>query len=105
MGQVAGRQRGGAGLLDDLTWIYAFQMGEDGPVKIGRTSNPKQRRRTLQQASPYALHVLACWQDWPETEKLLHNEFATAHTHGEWFRPTTYVLDLADEYGDEYQQW
>lgn len=90
---------------DRLIWIYAIQAGEAGPVKIGISRSPKQRLVTLQQANPERLRPLACWRDLPETEKVLHREFAAVRLAGEWFKPTPEVLALGDQYGISYDGW
>lgn len=84
------------------TWLYAFQAGDDGPIKIGTTCDPSVRLATLQTGNPYRLHPIACWRDHPEIERALHAEFADVRLEGEWFQPTADLLALADQYGDDW---
>ena len=44
----------------EIIWLYAFQVGDDGPVKIGISRNPRQRLATLQKANPERLRPIAC---------------------------------------------
>lgn len=67
--------------------VYFVQMGEDGPVKIGRTEgDPLYRLGDLQTGSPYSLHLLGvipvCFY-YEETG--LHRHFRHHAMRGEWF--------------------
>jgi hypothetical protein len=89
----------------EMIWLYAFQVGTDGAVKIGISGNPRQRLAALQKANPVRLRPIACWRGLPIEEKVLHREFAGDQLHGEWFSPTLEVLALAEQYGDDYDSW
>jgi hypothetical protein len=59
---------------------------EQGPVKIGFTTNVPQRLARLQAGSPVALTVLAQIDGaQPFDERLLHMEYRAHRLHGEWF--------------------
>lgn len=88
-----------------LVWLYAFQVGAAGPVKIGISGAPNVRLATLQRANAETLHPLATWRGFPFEERQLHEEFADARLQGEWFRPVPRVLALAEQYGDDYDGW
>jgi hypothetical protein len=67
-------------------FVYAVQGGEH--VKIGLTSNVRNRVLVLQTSCPVPLSVLNAWQHYnaPKMEKLLHRKFRSRRTLGEWFR-------------------
>lgn len=65
-----------------------------GPVKIGTTSLPVERRLAqLQSASPLMLEVAAACAGHAGHEALLHREFARFRLHGEWFIAAAPVLE------------
>lgn len=69
--------------------VYIVQIGEDGPVKIGRSSTVALQKRVdaLQSASFGQLHVRAVLSGGPELERELHDQFAEYRMRGEWFHP------------------
>jgi hypothetical protein len=75
--------------------IYFVQQGTDGPIKIGVSTDPEQRLRTLQSSSPQPLTLLAFMPGGVESERDLHRRFADGRLEGEWFRSDT--PGLADE--------
>lgn len=77
------------------TFVYFMQQGDDGPVKIGVTKDPRARHKTLQAATPHVLHVRALIWRHPDTEKLLHRIYAEHHLRGEWFHPAPAILEFA----------
>lgn len=86
-------------------WLYAFQAGPGGPIKIGISRNPKQRLATLQRATAETLIPRAAWRGFPFEEKQIHAEYADARLRGEWFEPVPDLLKLVDAYGDNYDSW
>ena len=59
-----------------------------GPYhKIGRTTNLKQRIKTLQTGHPYRVTVVHTWavENAVEVEGCLHRQYASAKIHGDWF--------------------
>jgi hypothetical protein len=87
------------------TYIYVIQAGEGGPVKIGRTVNPAERLKTLQQASAAPLIGVACWRGLAVEEKQLHTEYTHAHLRGEWFEPEPELLEFARRMGGDFEDW
>ena len=90
---------------DQMVWIYAFQVGDDGPIKIGISRTPDVRLRTLQQANPHQLRPRAAWRGFSFEEKQIHDEFAHARMAGEWFHPVPELVELVDAYGDSCWEW
>lgn len=77
-------------------WIYFIQEGDDGPVKIGSTTEPAKRLSYLQVGNPTELHLIGAWPDTePGEERDLHVFLAGERLRGEWFRPTRPVLEMA----------
>lgn len=74
--------------------VYFIQAGVDGAIKIGFTRFPVlDRLKSLQVACPDELRLLAvlAGDDGKETE--IHKRFAPDRIRGEWFRPSTTLLD------------
>lgn len=83
----------GVGHIDMWQWlcrdrrlVYIIQCEDDfGPVKIGMTSDLRQRLVDLQAANPYPLRVLTVMCGGRTLEKALHRRFTKSRRHGEWF--------------------
>ncbi len=80
--------------------VYLIGESNTGPVKIGRSANPKRRLAQLQMTSPYRLHLFCTVtaygirnHPWAadieigqtDLEPLLHCYFAGQRLTGEWF--------------------
>lgn len=59
--------------------------GKRGPVKIGWSGWPEDRRKRLERQVGAPLEVAAQIVGRIEDERLLHQMFAADRTHGEWF--------------------
>lgn len=68
---------------DDLYFIGDL---EDGPIKIGRSSNPHARLKALQTGSPTRLALLCHAAGQGHLESRFHQELAEYRVHGEWFQ-------------------
>jgi hypothetical protein len=80
--------------------IYAIRVGSDGPVKIGRATNPIARMAELQTAHATPLNLLAAVR-WPdEIEGELHRALGADRLQGEWFKPTDTVLWVVEKMRD-----
>lgn len=88
-----------------LVFIYAIQQGDDGAVKIGKAVDPCERLATLQQGNPAELRGLAAWRCVPETETLLHDQFAQYRIRGEWFEPAPELIELVVREGGTFCDW
>jgi hypothetical protein len=81
-------------------YVYFVQAGEDGPIKIGRTTgDPIRRLKDLQTASPYTLRLIGVKETSETlTERLVHQRFAHLSLSGEWFSPAPDLLAfIADD--------
>lgn len=71
------------------TWVYLMKDHRSGFYKIGRSSQPCFREKTLQAEVPL-VEIVEAWWARHEDEKNLHSLFGEARLRGEWF-------DLEDE--------
>lgn len=88
--------------------VYFIRAEKGGPVKIGLTSNIRQRLASLQACCPFELGVMATIEGCAKsTEATLHRKFAGGRLHGEWFREDTPgLLELvADVLRDDLPEW
>ena len=75
--------------------VYFIQAGENGPIKIGRSTNPMKRLLSLQTGASEPLRLLATIPTvGPQLEAELHREFAHLRLYGEWFSPETDLMDF-----------
>lgn len=65
--------------------VYFIQGVDGGPIKIGRSQDPKRRLRALQPGSPAELRLLCTIPGTAGVESALHCELADWRLHGEWF--------------------
>lgn len=77
--------------------VYFIQVGDDGPVKIGRTAlSVKARLSAIQTGCPYELKLIGVVDDATGgLEQELHRKFRRWRMRGEWFRPVPSVLAAA----------
>lgn len=85
--------------------IYFIQAGENGPIKIGESENPKERLNQLQTANPYKLELLWVFNDgdseWNEAK--VQAIFDHELIKGEWFRPSRELLKfIRNEMNNHY---
>lgn len=86
----------GSYLLDKTSDKYGYVYLIKSPknyYKIGRTKNPKDRRRTFSVKLPFEVEFLCLIQtnDMYALERTLHKHFKSKRVNGEWFK-----LDLED---------
>jgi hypothetical protein len=71
--------------------VYFVCFNKSGPIKIGKTRrDPHERLAGLQNGCPKRLHILGVIENPSEeqSEKALHQRFASLRIAGEWFRAT-----------------
>lgn len=84
-------------ITDDAEFVYFIQAGDDGPVKIGITRDPKKRLSYLQVGNHLPLRLIGLWPAADsEEEAFLHSYLEGERIRGEWYKPTTAVLDMAE---------
>lgn len=79
--------------------VYFIQRGDDGPVKIGYSRNPKGRLVSLQTSIPERLCILGIVDGGKTEEMRLHRHFSAHCIHGEWFHPAPELLAYIREHG------
>lgn len=65
------------------THTYVIKDKNDGLIKIGRSTTPKKRIKTISTTSGRDLEVLIIIND--DVEKELHTRFSNIRVNGEWF--------------------
>lgn len=76
-----------------LVTIYFIQGETTKLIKIGLTAGRAEGRLfTLQTGSPDKLVLLKAVPAPAAMERMLHERFAAARRHGEWFEPTAELL-------------
>jgi len=78
-------------------WVYFFQQGQTGPIKIGFTTNLLERMESLQIASPHELRCLCNMRAFPHEEREIHARFRKHRIRGEWFDPCPELLAFMEE--------
>lgn len=86
--------------------IYFVQDQSVHHIKIGFTDgDPEGRLKALQTGSPTGLVLLLTIPGDRTKERELHERFAAARVHGEWFKPTpellAFMLEQARFYSEE----
>ena len=78
-------------------YVYFIQIDEDGPIKIGRTSDVEKRMTSLQTAHHRRLRVVHLETPGKgqslKLEKQFHADFSDHRIRGEWFRPGLAILE------------
>lgn len=77
--------------------IYFIQQGNDGPIKIGLSTDIQRRWFELQQVSDLPLSVLGIVDGHRHTEHLLHGRFSQDKVYGEWFAPSPELIEYIQE--------
>jgi len=90
-------KRGGPALASGqpvpVSGVYFVQSGDDGPIKIGFSTNIRMRIDNLSVGSPDPLHLLAAIRGGRAEERKMHRMFKDARLHGEWFEPVPELLE------------
>lgn len=79
-----------------MGWTYAIQEGDDGPVKVGRSTSPLSRLSELQCGNPRPLRLVHAWPGVGHEDRL-HRAHADLHVSGEWFAAAILPRLAADE--------
>ncbi len=80
----------------DVPYTYFLQAGVDGPIKIGSTRNLPVRMRTLCAMSSVPLRLLDVIRG--NVEDHCHVRLGASRLHGEWFAPSSTVLDFVRDH-------
>lgn len=74
--------------------IYFIQDTETLAIKIGFTSDPTARIAALQTGNSSCLKILMVTPGERSDEADLHQRFAASRIAGEWFRPSTDLIQM-----------
>jgi hypothetical protein len=66
---------------------------DEQPIKIGFTAKDEARFHQVRTSSPWPLELVASVSGHQNTELAIHELCSSARMQGEWFRPTSVVLD------------
>ena len=83
--------------------VYFIQEGDTGPIKIGVAKNVKIRMNTLQVGNPRTLQVIATMPAKVGTERVLHCRFRQYRIGGEWFHPSSEIMEYIK--ANAVQEW
>lgn len=79
-------------------FVYFIQADQDGPIKIGFTSDkPEKRLSQLQTGNASALKLLGAINAPASRERQFHAELSEWRLQGEWFAPHPTVLAAIGE--------
>jgi len=85
---------GNSGQLEGANMIYFAQVGDDGPIKIGFTTQKVEKRiNALQTSNPQKINLLATMNGTYKDERMLHKKFRIIKLKGEWFEPDKILID------------
>lgn len=79
------------------TRVYFLHDPVSATIKIGSATNVRARVATIQACSPVGLTLLCDVPGGIDLERQLHRRFAAERLHGEWFRCTAKLLQVARE--------
>lgn len=85
-------------------YVYFIQGQCGGAIKVGYSTIPQDRLRTLQTGYPDTLKMLLLIPGNEKTEQTMHREFEASRLNGEWFRPDDYVIARIKELKVKYNQ-
>jgi hypothetical protein len=74
--------------------IYFLQAGDDGPIKIGYSKNPEDRRDSLQTGNHLDLKLIGVIPGKTTLEEKLHNRFDKYRIKGEWFECSSDIIEF-----------
>jgi len=71
--------------ISGTTFVYMMRCNRNGLVKIGRSTKPTLREKTLQSEDP-SVEMIFCVETNEQVESCLHAAFEANRVRGEWFR-------------------
>ncbi|NOZ47052.1 MAG: GIY-YIG nuclease family protein [Chlorobi bacterium] len=70
---------------ENTNYTYLMFNKDTNAFKIGRSTRPQYRERTLQSKEPH-IELLKTWESEKRIEKRLHRHFRNKKLRGEWFK-------------------
>ena len=77
--------------------VYFIQAGDNGPIKIGVSSTPREHVKILQQGSPEELKLIAQIPGDRSLEKKVREDLKAFRRGRKWFDATDEVLDYIEK--------
>ena len=75
-----------------MSYVYFIQSRE-GPIKIGYSTDPKRRIASIDSANHSDLEVIGIVRGTEELEAQIHADLSRYRKCGEWFEPTSGLLE------------
>jgi len=72
-------------------YVYIIHAISTNRIKIGFTTKPTERLKSLQTACPFPLQMLACWPGSEAREKRVHRYLKQFRQVGEWFEVPPFI--------------
>ena len=85
--------------------VYFIQSANDGPIKIGYTTNVQRRLQELQTANPEELTLLHYTTGGRRFELYLHEKFREYNKRDEWFFPNIEIIKYIEKLKIEDEQY
>jgi hypothetical protein len=86
-------------------YIYAVQVGTSGPIKIGFTTQPRERVASIQDFCPWPLRTLFIAPGNILNEAWVHSQCGAARMKAESFKATPAVRTLLAEIASDEWIW
>lgn len=83
---------------NNTSYVYFMRVGETGPIKIGFTKNVRHRLSVVQVDNPTLVRLIAVTEGGRKEEFQLHKRFAKYRLYGEWFEPSTELLEYINQF-------
>ena len=80
-------------------YIYFIQQGDDGPIKIGYSTDVTERIRRMRTCSPYEIYIRLVISGNLDFEKNIHKKFKKYKMRGEWFQNTKEIREYIKSLG------
>lgn len=83
------------------SYLYFLRpVGMPGPIKIGVSKFPKNRRGQMSAISPFPLELITQTQAERQIEGRVHTLLRAHHSHSEWFHAHSEVLAVVQSVAD-----
>jgi len=81
--------------------IYVLEEGINGPIKIGTSTNPPKRMKSLQSGNPKKLNIIMLFEGGRSLENKIHKDLSNDRNRnrkdGEWFERNDVVFKYLNE--------
>lgn len=95
---ISKRKRVTSNISIKMSYVYLMINQRDGLYKIGRSSNPGFRERTLQSEVPHVEMIFTSPLTFAANEGKLHKYFSDKRIRGEWFKLSDDDINFVKNY-------